>query len=166
MSQGRRPCGVPFTGHYRLRARRPSGFPGPRSPQVNHTAPELTSYAVAVDAGRVWRLYHRGELVGEIDEQSRDFPWTYGRLRPLPGFAPLRPLFDAWNAALDADDDETMKRIDDDIRAALTMTRPDGHHVAEFLLTIEDDEAGFRWLDESVEDGPAGPPAGQSRACR
>ncbi|TDC77942.1 hypothetical protein E1193_21560 [Micromonospora sp. KC606] len=106
-----------------------------------------------MDAGRVWRLYHRGELVGEIDEQSRDFPWTYGRFRPLSGFEPLRPLFEAWNDALDGDDDEAMERVYDDIRAALTMTRPDGHQVAEFLLTIEGDEAGFRWLDEPFEDG-------------
>ncbi|WP_433687635.1 hypothetical protein ACQP0I_00585 [Micromonospora carbonacea] len=44
-------------------------------------------------------------------------------------------------------------RIDDDIRAALTMTQPDGRPVAEFLLSIEDDEAGFRWHDEPFEDG-------------
>ncbi|MFD6567592.1 hypothetical protein [Micromonospora profundi] len=74
-----------------------------------------------MDEGRVWRLYRRGELVGEIDEQGRDFPWTYGRFRPLAGFEPLRPLFIARNAALDADDDEAMIRIDEDIRAALTM---------------------------------------------
>ncbi|WP_327030097.1 hypothetical protein OG989_07610 [Micromonospora sp. NBC_01740] len=106
-----------------------------------------------MDAGRVWRLYHRGELVGEIDEQSLDFPWTYGRFRPLPGFEPLRPLFVARSAALDADDDEAMIRIDDEIRAALTMTHPDGRQVAEFLLSIEGDEAGFRWHDEPFEDG-------------
>ncbi|WP_082106354.1 hypothetical protein [Micromonospora haikouensis] len=106
-----------------------------------------------MDAGRVWRLYHRGELVGEIDEQSHDFPWTYGRFRPLSGFEPLRPLFVARSAALDADDDEAMIRIDDEIRAALTMTQPDGRPVAEFLLSIEDDEAGFRWHDEPFEDG-------------
>lgn len=101
----------------------------------------------------MWRLYHRGELVGEIDEQSLDFPWTYGRFRPLPGFEPLRPLFVARSAALDADDDEAMIRIDDEIRAALTMTHPDGRQVAEFLLSIEGDEAGFRWHDEPFEDG-------------
>ncbi|EEP72637.1 hypothetical protein MCAG_02964 [Micromonospora sp. ATCC 39149] len=106
-----------------------------------------------MDAGRMWRLYHRGELVGEIDEQSHDFPWTYGRFRPLPGFEPLRPLFVARSATLDADDDAAMIRIDDEIRAALTMTHPDGRPVAEFLLSIEDDEAGFRWHDEPFEDG-------------
>ncbi|MDO3683792.1 hypothetical protein [Micromonospora sp. C28ISP2-4] len=106
-----------------------------------------------MDAGRVWRLYHRGELAGEIDEQTHDFPWTYGRFRPLPAFEPLRPLFVARNAALDADDDEAMIRIDDEIRVALTMTHPEGHRVAEFLLSVEGDEAGFRWHDEPFEDG-------------
>ncbi|WP_243639446.1 hypothetical protein [Micromonospora sp. MW-13] len=106
-----------------------------------------------MDAGRVWRLYHRGELIGEIDEQSRDFPWTYGRFRPQPGFEPLRPLFAAWNAAVDAEDDEAMERAYDAVRAAVTMTHPDGRQVAEFLLSIEDDEAGFRWHDEPFEDG-------------
>ncbi|MGW5556616.1 hypothetical protein ACWER9_05225 [Micromonospora sp. NPDC003944] len=106
-----------------------------------------------MDAGRVWRLYHRGELVGEIDEQGHDFPWTYGRFRPLPGFEPLRPLFIARSAALDADDDEAMIRMDDEIGAALTMTHPDGRQVAEFLLSVEDDEAGFRWHDAPFEGG-------------
>ncbi|MER5457017.1 hypothetical protein ABT008_19730 [Micromonospora sp. NPDC002389] len=46
-----------------------------------------------------------------------------------------------------------MIRIDDEIGTALTMTRPDGRQVAEFLLSIEDDEAGFRWHDEPFEDG-------------
>lgn len=44
-------------------------------------------------------------------------------------------------------------RIDDEIWAALTVTQPDGRLVAEFLLSIEDDEAGFRWHDEPFEDG-------------
>lgn len=54
----------------------------------------------------MWRLYHRAELVGEIDEQTHDFPWTYGRFRPLPGFGPLRPFFVAHKAAINAGDDE------------------------------------------------------------
>jgi hypothetical protein len=58
----------------------------------------------------------------------------------------------ARNAALDADDDEAMMRIDDEVGAALTLTRPDGSRVAEFLLSVEGDEAGFRWLDEPVTD--------------
>ncbi|MEU4566035.1 hypothetical protein [Micromonospora sp. NPDC023956] len=111
------------------------------------------AYAVAVNAGMVWRLYHQGELVGEIDEQSHDFPWTYGRFRPLPGFEPLRPLFVAWNVAVDAEDDEAMERAYEAVRAAVTLTHPDGHQVAEFLLSIEDDEVGFRWHDEPVGSG-------------
>ncbi|MFI7077807.1 hypothetical protein ACIBO1_11015 [Micromonospora sp. NPDC049903] len=102
--------------------------------------------------GEIWRLCHRDEVVAEIEVRSRDFPWTYGRLRPLAGFEPFRPLFVARNVALDADDDEAMMRIDDEIGAALTLARPDGSRVAEFLLSVEDDEAGFRWLDEPVTD--------------
>ncbi|MGC4852274.1 hypothetical protein ACLQ24_02490 [Micromonospora sp. DT4] len=45
-----------------------------------------------------------------------------------------------------------MIRIDDEIRAALTMTHPDGREVAEFLLSIEDYEVGFQWYDEPFED--------------
>lgn len=33
------------------------------------------------------------------------------------------------------------------------MNHPDGRQVAEFLLRIEDEEAGFRWHDEPFEDG-------------
>ncbi|MGC4808077.1 hypothetical protein [Micromonospora sp. DT233] len=46
-----------------------------------------------------------------------------------------------------------MERAYDAVRAAVTMTHPDGRPVAEFLLSIEDDEAGFRWHDEAFEDG-------------
>lgn len=100
----------------------------------------------------MWRLYHRGELVGEIDVQSHDFPWMYGRFRALPGFEPLRPLFAARSASAGQEGDEAMERDNEAKRAAVTMTFPDGGQVAEFLLTIKDDAAGFRWYDEPFED--------------
>ncbi|KXK59421.1 hypothetical protein AWW66_24245 [Micromonospora rosaria] len=102
--------------------------------------------------GEAWRLYHGGGLVGEIEEVERDFPWIHGRLHARPGFEPLRPLFTAWRVALDAEDHPGMERAYQAIRAAVTMTYPDGRPVAEFMLGIEGDEASFRWHDEPFDE--------------
>lgn len=99
-----------------------------------------------------WQVYHDGELVGEIGEQEQDFPWIRGRFHPLAGFEQLRPLFDAWNRAVDSEDPELIDRVYGAIRAAVTMTYPDGRPVPEFMLAIEGDYAGFRWHDEPFTD--------------
>ncbi|MGC5018733.1 hypothetical protein [Micromonospora sp. DT47] len=107
---------------------------------------------VGADRGATWRICHAGELVGEIEEQEHDFPWIRGRFHPRPGFEQLRPLFDTWNRAVGSEDPEQIDSAYDAIRAAVTMTYPDGRQVPEFMLGIEGDHAGFRWHDEPFTD--------------
>jgi hypothetical protein len=61
-------------------------------------------------------------------------------------------LSDEWNRAVDSDDSEAIDRAYEAIRAAVTMTHPDGRQVPEFMLDIEGDRTGFRWHDEPFTD--------------
>jgi hypothetical protein len=64
----------------------------------------------------------------------------------LPAFENFRSLFAEQERAVDAEDDELVVVLYEQIRAALTMTFPDGTPVPEFLLHIHDDgTAGRRW---------------------
>ncbi|MEU1687207.1 hypothetical protein [Micromonospora sp. NPDC005707] len=109
--------------------------------------------AAGGDLGEVWRVYGAGgELLGEIEVEEHDMPWNRGRFRPQPGFEQLRPLFDEWNRAVDSGDPEPIDQAYEAIRAAVTMTYPDGRQVPEFMLGIEGDYAGFRWHDEPFGD--------------
>ncbi|MFG1747619.1 MULTISPECIES: hypothetical protein [Micromonospora] len=105
-----------------------------------------------MNADRVWRVYHRSELVGEVDEREFDFPWIRGRFRSEPAFQPLRPIFAAWIEALSSGDGEAMRQAHEAIYPAVTMTDPDGREVPWFILVIEGDEARFRWRDEPASD--------------
>ncbi|MER5609172.1 hypothetical protein AB0F93_06025 [Micromonospora tulbaghiae] len=79
-------------------------------------------------------------------------PWRRGRFRPQPAFEQLRPLFDEWNRAVDSGDPEPIDQACEAIRAAVTMTCPDGRQVPEFVLGVKGDQAGFRWHDEPFGD--------------
>lgn len=107
--------------------------------------------ATVAGYGATWRLYAAGELVGEIEERERDFPWIWGRFRAMPSFERYRPLFDEWNRAVDADDAAAMDAAYRAIRGTVAMTYPDGRVVPEFMLGVEGDEAGFRWSDETFD---------------
>ncbi len=110
------------------------------------------AYAAGMKVGRVWRVHHRSELVGEVDERELDFPWIRGRFRPEPAFRPLRPIFAAWIEAVNSGDVEALRQAHEAIYPAVTMTDPAGREVPWFILVIEGDEARFRWRDEPVTD--------------
>ncbi|SCG62221.1 hypothetical protein GA0070613_3511 [Micromonospora inositola] len=88
--------------------------------------------------------------MGNSSERSRSR--IRDQFHPLAGFEQLRPLFDAWNRAVDSEDPELIDSAYGAIRAAVTMTYPDGRQVPEFMLGIEGDYAGFRWHDEPFTD--------------
>jgi len=101
----------------------------------------------------VWGLHHDGELVARLLVPEIDFPWMRGRAEPLPGFDKVRGLFEAGERAMDAEDadghDEAYYRI----RAATSMTFPDGSPVAEYMLDIfSDGTCGWYWTDEPFEE--------------
>ncbi|MEU7173965.1 hypothetical protein ABZ949_21020 [Micromonospora tulbaghiae] len=109
--------------------------------------------AAGGDSGEVWRVYGAGgELLGEVEVEEHDMPCHRGRFRPQPAFEQLRQLFDEWNRAVDSGDPEPIDQAYEAIRAAVTMTCPDGRQVPEFVLGVEGDPAGFRWHDEPFGD--------------
>ena len=102
------------------------------------------------EARRVWQLVRGDELLAELIVTGGDFPWLNAEVRPAPGFAEVRPLFDDELRRLEHVDDEpeqweaTYRRI----REAVRLLAPDGRPVPEFLLHIEDAGAWWRSSDE------------------
>ena len=54
-----------------------------------------------------WELYQDNVLLGQIAMTNSDFPWRYGTLLPTAAFASVKPLFDAAQVYIDADDYES-----------------------------------------------------------
>ncbi|MFI9150443.1 hypothetical protein [Streptomyces sp. NPDC053367] len=102
--------------------------------------------------GSVWRLHHGDQEVARLTVTDTDMPWTHAAVEALPGFEEFRPLFAEQEQAVDEEDWERAGACYHRIRRELTMTFPDGGHVAEFILHIHDDgTAGWRWHDEPFE---------------
>lgn len=97
--------------------------------------------------GEVWRLRRGDVVLGEITIDGGDFPALHGKFVPNPEFAEYRPVFDALSTAAEEIDesadavDELHERLNDE----LTLVSPEGP-VEDFMLFIEGDRAGFRWI--------------------
>ena len=102
------------------------------------------------EGGRVWHLMCDGELLAELEVTGDDFPWLNAQVRPMAGFAEVRPLFQ-----------EELRRLDrlgshpgawEDVyrrtRQTVSLVGPDGRVVPEFLLHIDGGHAWWRWSDE------------------
>jgi hypothetical protein len=101
----------------------------------------------------VWGLHHGGELVAGLLVTEIDFPWMRGRIEPLPAYDKVRGLFEAGERAMDADDADGLDEAYYRIRAATSMTFPDGSPVAEYMLEIfSDGTCGWRWNDEAFDE--------------
>lgn len=105
------------------------------------------AYVAGMNAGRVWG-YHRGELVGGVDERELDFPWIRGRFRAEPAFQPLRLIFVEWIEAVNSGDGEVMRRAHEAVCPAVTMTDPAGERCRGSSWSSKVDEACFWWRDE------------------
>jgi hypothetical protein len=91
--------------------------------------------------------------VARLTVTGSDLPWTFADVEPLPGFEQFQSLFADQEQALDEEDYQRADQIYGRIRAALTLTIPDGQPVPEFLLHIHaDGTAGWRWHDEPFDD--------------
>ena len=102
--------------------------------------------------GARWGLHGTDRQIARLTVTSADMPWVYADVEPLPGFEQFRALFEAQEQAIDQQDDAQADLLYTRIRAALSMTFPDGRVVPEFLLHIHaDGTASFRWHDEPFE---------------
>jgi hypothetical protein len=102
------------------------------------------------DGERVWQLTHGEELIAELVVTGGDFPWLNARVRAMPGFEEVRPLFVDELRALEHIEDDlgAWQATYDNIRSAVNLLYPEGHPVPEFLLHIRADDAWWRWSDE------------------
>lgn len=102
------------------------------------------------DGEKPWRLMRGEELLAELAVTGGDFPWLRARVRAMPGFEAVRPLFE--------DELRALARIDDDlgawqaaydrIRRAANLHYPEGRPVPEFMLHVDGEDAWWRWSDE------------------
>ncbi|WP_299532722.1 hypothetical protein [uncultured Streptomyces sp.] len=104
--------------------------------------------------GTVWALRRGPEQAGDILIDDADFPWLRGRFTPGPAYdAVTRDLFAReLDLSQRFEEDERILAEWDEVcgavNALLTLHRPDGAPVADFLLHIEGDRAAFRWADD------------------
>ncbi|MBR7836398.1 hypothetical protein KDL01_24180 [Actinospica durhamensis] len=100
--------------------------------------------------GSVWRLLHGEQEVARLTVVGSDMPWVYARVDDFPGFEEFRALFVAQERAIDDGDDVRADDLYAQIRAALTLSFPDGRPVPEFLLHVRlDGSAAWRWHGEA-----------------
>ncbi|MFI5606131.1 hypothetical protein [Amycolatopsis sp. NPDC051903] len=102
----------------------------------------------------VWRLVRGDELLGEIVLENADMAWHFGRFKPQPAFAEVKPLFDEELALVDSgleDNYDAWERIWERITASMSLVSPRGP-VPEFLLHVQGDEAWFRWGDQPFDE--------------
>ena len=105
-----------------------------------------------LNRGALWGLHGADRQVARLTVTGADMPWVCADVEPLAGFEQFRALFAEQEQALDQQDDARADLLCTRIRAALSMTFPDGRVVPEFLLRIHPDgTAGFRWHDEPFE---------------
>ena len=97
--------------------------------------------------GDVWRLHRDGREVARLTVIDSDWPWVYADVEALPGFDDFSPIFLEEQQAWEAEDWDRADACYERIRAALTLTYPDGEQVAEFLLHIDGAAANWRWHD-------------------
>ena len=84
----------------------------------------------------IWTLRTKdGAVVARIAVDGGDFPWMYGAFTALPGFAPYAHRFDRPGE-----------------EPALTLFDDEGAAMASYLLRVDGDRAGFRWLETDDED--------------
>lgn len=69
----------------------------------------------------------------------------------MSGFGAVRPLFEEELRALEHIDDDlgSWQAAYDRIRSSVTLHYPEGRPVPEFLLHIDNEDAWWRWSDES-----------------
>ncbi|MFF2007830.1 hypothetical protein ACFVWY_02000 [Streptomyces sp. NPDC058195] len=112
-------------------------------------APTPGDPATTGPSPRAWHLHHGDRAIARLAVTGSDMPWTYADVEALPGFEEFRPLFAEQERAVDAEDWERAESVCHQIRAALTLTFPDGAPVPEFLLNIRSDgTADWRWHHE------------------
>ncbi|MEU3049612.1 hypothetical protein ABZ705_24405 [Streptomyces sp. NPDC006984] len=96
--------------------------------------------------GAVWRLHHLDREIARLTVTGSDMPWTHAEVEERAGFERFGPLFAEQERAVEEEDWERADACHARIRAALTLTFPDGTPVAEFMLHIHGDgTAGWRW---------------------
>ncbi|MEU4681139.1 hypothetical protein [Micromonospora sp. NPDC023737] len=106
--------------------------------------------------GGNWTLHRRDDdrVLADLVVTDGGFPWLNARVDPGEGLAEVRPLFAEELRLLDRIDEdvESWERAYEAVRNAVTLRRPDGGDVAEFLLHIDGNEAWWRWSDEPFDE--------------
>jgi len=98
----------------------------------------------------VWQLADGERTIARLVVTGSDFPWLHARVEPHDGFEDIRPMFDDELRLLDPLDDDHVSEWEDAyrrVRQSLSLIKPDGHAVPEFLLHIEGLQAWWRWSD-------------------
>jgi len=105
-----------------------------------------------ISRGSLLTLRSTAADIATITTTKYDDNCWHGTLEAREEFEQFRPLFAAQLAAMAAEDWHEAGRVYHEIRAALSLRRPDGSIVPEFLLHIDGSAASFRWSDEPFSE--------------
>ena len=89
-----------------------------------------------------YKVFRGDVLLGNIQEETLDFPWTLGTFTPTSDFEPVRPLFDALSSSSSLQGRERMREFElawcriatPDLR--LVPDEPGEPTITEFILHI------------------------------
>jgi hypothetical protein len=97
----------------------------------------------------VWQLASSDRTIALLVVTGSDFPWLHSRVEPQDGFDDVRPIFEDELRLLDDLDDQipAWEAMYQQIRRTVSLIKPDGRAVPEFLLHIDGREARWRWSD-------------------
>jgi hypothetical protein len=106
--------------------------------------------AAYLASNEVWCLRRGDELLAELLVTGGDFPWLSASVRATPAFEDVRPLFAEELRLLDRldEDAEAWEAAYDRVRLEVSLERPDGFAVPEFLLHVDGKDAWWRWSDD------------------
>jgi len=101
----------------------------------------------------VWQLASSDRTIALLVVTGSDFPWLHARVEPQDGFDNVRPIFEDELRLLDDLDDHipAWEAIYQQIRQTVSLIKPDGRPVPEFLLHIDGREAWWRWSDTPLQ---------------
>ncbi|MGW2209279.1 hypothetical protein [Streptomyces sp. NPDC001781] len=98
-------------------------------------------------SAKSWRLMQGDHILGTVWPGEVDMFWTDCRFEPGPGWATIRPLFDASRDAWLAHDLQAALTADERIRQEALVLAPDdgGELATDFVIRIHEDRARLKW---------------------
>jgi len=95
-----------------------------------------------------YHLIRNGEVLGSLEDEAPDFPWSVGVFRPTSAFESVRPAIEHARAVLKAGRWREEEEAWEAMRASglcLKPVDPDDDLITDFVLHIDGDRFALRY---------------------